>query len=62
MGQKDTLFSIAKYFKQPVYHYPYDADPFYINTKKVSFVSKLLQLKRRNRLFFHLKNYILQKL
>ncbi len=62
MGQKNTLHHIAKYFSRPVYHYPYDTDPFLIDAAKLSFVSNLLQLKRRNRLFLHLKNCIFPKL
>lgn len=61
MGQKESLLSLARYFSKPVYNYPYDTDPFFINAEKISFVSKLLHLKRRNRLFFHLKKYILRK-
>ncbi len=61
MGQKNTLHHIAKHFSRPVYHYPYDTDPFFVDARKVSFVSHLLQIKRRNRLFLHLKNYIFQK-
>lgn len=61
MGQKTTLHHLSKYFSRPVYHYPYDADPFFVDAKKVSFVSNLLQLKRRNRLFFHLKSRVFKK-
>ena len=62
MGQKSVLHHISKYFSRPVYNYPYDTDPFWIDAKKISFVSKLLQLKRRKRLFFHLKNHRLPRL
>lgn len=61
MGQKKTLHHIASFFSRPVYHYPYDADPFLIDAKKILFVTNLLQLKRRKRLFFHLKNHRLNK-
>lgn len=61
MGQKSVLRHIAKYFSRPVYNYPYDTDPFFVDAKKISFVSNLLQLKRRKGLFFHLKNHLLQK-
>lgn len=61
MGQSISLKHISRYFSRPVYNYPYDTDPFFIDKKKVTFVSKLLQLKRRKRLFFHLKNHRLQK-
>ena len=61
MGQKNTLHQLSKYFSRPVFHYPYDTDPFFIDAKKVSFVSNLLQIKRRNRLFSYLKNHVLKK-
>ncbi len=61
MGQKNTLHQLSKYFSKSVYNYPYDTDPFLIDTQKISFVSHLLQLKRRNRLFSFLKNHILKK-
>lgn len=61
MGQKSDVYHIAKYFSRPVYHYPYDADPFFIDKTKISFVSKLLKIKRRSQLFFHLKNHLLPK-
>ena len=62
MGQKNTLHHLSKYFSQPVYNYPYDTDPFCIDAKKRTYVSNLLQLKRRNRLFSYLKSHILKKL
>ncbi len=58
MGQRNTLLQLAKYFSRPVFHYPYDTDPFFVDAKKVTFITNLLQLKRRNRLFFLLKNYL----
>ena len=61
MGQSISLKHISRYFSRPVYNYPYDTDPFFIDKKKVTFVSKLLQLKRRKRLFFLLKNPRLPK-
>lgn len=61
MGQKNTLRHLASYFSKPVYHYFYDTDPFFIDAKKTYFVTNLLHLKRRKRLFFHLKNHPSQK-
>ena len=61
MGQKNTLHQLAKYFANPVFYYPYDTDAFLVDAKKMSFVTNLLQLKRRNRLFFLLKNYLFPK-
>ncbi|MBR3812091.1 MAG: serine/threonine protein kinase [Agathobacter sp.] len=61
MGQKYTLHCFSKQFFQDVYHYPYEADPFRVSSQKVSFFSKLLQIKRRRPLFFHLRNKFIQK-
>lgn len=62
MGQKNNLHHLSKYFSRAVHNYPYDTDPFLVDAKKISFVSNLLQLKRRNRLFSYLKNRIFRKL
>lgn len=61
MGEKNTLRHIASYFSKPVYHYSYDTDPFFIDAQKIHFVTSLLQLKRRKRLFFHLKKHLFRK-
>ena len=61
MGQRDSLRYFARFFSKPVFFYPYDSNPFRIDREKIHFVSKLLQIKRRNRLFFLLKNHIFQK-
>lgn len=61
MGQKTTLHHLSKYFSKAVHNYPYDMDPFLVDTKKITFVSNLLQLKRRNRLFSYLKSHIPRK-
>lgn len=61
MGQKNTMLSFAKQFNQKVFHYPYEPNPFMVTSEKVSFFSKLLQIKRRNSLFFHLRNKFIPK-
>lgn len=61
MGQKNTLLSFSKQFNQEVYHYPYEPKPFVVTSQKVSFFSKILQIKRRNALFFHLRNKFIPK-
>ena len=61
MGQKYTLHCFCKQFSQEVYYYPYEVNPFSITSNKVSFFSKLLQIKRRNPLFFHLRNKFIPK-
>lgn len=61
MGQKDTLHTLSRHFSKPVYHYPYDKDVFVVNKEKITFVSNLLGIKRRNHLFFRLKNAFFPK-
>ena len=61
LSQKKTMHIFSTYFSKPVFHYPYDADAFVVNPAKVTFVSKLFQIKRRNNLFFRLKNAIFPK-
>ena len=61
MGSKHTMHYFAKQFQQEVYHYPYDKNPFVIASDKVSFFSKIFQIKRRNSLFFHLRNRFIPK-
>lgn len=56
MGQRSTMYCFSKQFGQEVFQFPYESNPFVITSKKVSFFSKLLQIKRRGFLFFHLKN------
>lgn len=62
MGQKTTLHHLSNHFSRPIHSYPYDQDPFHIDRAKISFVSELLQIKRRNRLFSYLKRHIFKKL
>ena len=61
MGQKKSLHFLSKKFFHSVYAFPYDYDPFFVDTVKCHFVSNLLDIKRRNPLFFHLKNMFSQK-
>ena len=61
MGQKDTMHCFAKQFQQEVYHYPFDNNPFVITSEKVSFFSRIFQIKRRNALFFRLRNRFIPK-
>ena len=61
MGQRNTLRCFSKQFNQEVYHYPYESSPFGVTSKKVSFFSNILQIKRRESLFFHLRNKFMQK-
>ena len=61
LGQKKTMHMFSTFFSKSVFHYPYDTDTFVVNSSKVSFVTKLLQIKRRNRLFSHLKNAFLPR-
>lgn len=62
MGQRNAMHTLAKRFRTPVSSYPYSADPFCISSSMTDFVSRLLHLpKRRNHLFFHLKNVFSQK-
>lgn len=53
MGQPGYTRALAKRFSFPVYHYFYDENAFCITHKKISFVMKLLSLKRRRASFFH---------
>ncbi len=61
MGQKNTLHCFSKQFAQEVYYYPYDPNPFGVTSKKISFFSKILQIKRRKSLFFYLRNKFIPK-
>ncbi len=58
MGTQKSSASFAKAFQKPIHAYPYDPKPFHVTKDKCRFVSQLLQLKRRNRLFFHLRKLI----
>ena len=55
MGQVSTMHLFAKRFTVPVIHYPYRTNPFRVDASLKRFVLSLLQLKRRNCLFFRLK-------
>ena len=61
MGQKYTLHCFSKQFSQEVYLYPYETNPFEITANKVSIFSRILQIKRRNLSFFHLRNKFIPK-
>ena len=61
MGQRNTMHCFSKQFEQEVFQYPYESSSFLITSKKVSFFSKILQIKRRGILFFHLRNKFIQK-
>lgn len=56
MGQKVTMRFLAKAFSAPVRMYPYHANPFLIDSSITNFVLTFLHQKRRNHLFFRLKN------
>jgi len=56
LGQASTMRKLSKHFSSPSYHYAFDKDVFCITKEKIDFVSKLLSIKRRNRLFFHSKH------
>lgn len=61
MGQKKSMDILSKYFSHPVFRFPYDANPFYIDETKLSFVQRILGIKRRKNLFFHLKNRLTKR-
>ena len=61
MGQKHTLHCFSKQFSKEVFRYSYEPNPFVITSKKVSFFSKILQIKRRESLFFRLRNKFIPK-
>lgn len=61
MSQKRTLHCFSKQFAQEVYYYPYESSSFVVTPKKVSLFSKILQIKRRRLIFFHLRNKFIQK-
>lgn len=61
MAQKNTMHSFSKQFAREVYHYPYENSPFGVTSNKVFLFSKLLQIKRRRSLFFHLRNKFIPK-
>ena len=60
-GQKYTMHCFAKQCEQEVYHYPYESNPFIVTSHKVSFFSKTLRIRRRNSLFFHLRNRFIKR-
>ena len=61
MGQKSTMRILSKALSAPVTQYTYRPDPFVIDSSMTHFVLQLLNLKRRNRLFFRLKNRFSRK-
>lgn len=61
MGQRHTMHYFSKQLSQEVFSYPYESNPLVVTSQKVSFFSKLLQIKRRKSLFFHLRNRFIPK-
>ncbi|MBQ8518863.1 MAG: serine/threonine protein kinase [Agathobacter sp.] len=61
MAQKNTMHCFSKQFAQEVYYFPYEPSPFGITSDKILLFSKLLQIKRRSSLFFHLRNKFIPK-
>uniref|UniRef100_UPI004056E138 protein kinase domain-containing protein n=1 Tax=Agathobacter sp. TaxID=2021311 RepID=UPI004056E138 len=61
MGTKSTLFVLANRLKTPIFHFPYDENPFLVTSSKVKFASELLNLNRRASLFFRLKKLFMRK-
>lgn len=61
MGVEKDLKIYAQKLKRPVYAFPFDSDPFRITKEKNRLFSHLLQIKRRNPLFFRLKRLFSQK-
>ena len=61
MGQRYTMHCFSKQFAKEVFQYPYESSPFGVTSKKVSFFSNILQIKRRKSLFFHLRNKFIPK-
>ncbi len=60
-GQKKSMRLLSNYFSHPVFEYPYDCNPFFVDSTKLHFVHQILGIKRRKSLFFHLKNRFVQK-
>ena len=63
MGTKQSLSAYAKEFHKVISSYPYDPNPFLVNSAKCNFVSYILQTtyKRRGTLFSHLKRLFFPK-
>ena len=55
MGQKADLRTFAQRFRLPVYTFPFISNPFQIRKDVCRLFTHILQLKRRNPLFFPLK-------
>lgn len=55
---RDVAHSYARQFSMPVYSYPYDTKPFYVDRAKQNFVHWLSFQKGRKSLFLNLKNHI----
>lgn len=55
LGEPSVMRKLSKHFLVPVYQYGFDKNAFGISKEKIDFVTKLLPIKRRNHLFFHLK-------
>ena len=55
-GESSTMHKLSKHFMVPVYQYPFDRDAFGISKEKIDLFTKLLSIKRRKRLSFHLKH------
>ncbi len=63
LGTSEAMRFYAKWFHLPVISYAYHPDPFCVTQAIVSFFTNVLHLhqKRRNDLFFHLKNMFSKK-
>ena len=61
LGTHKPLHVYAQKFHRPIYSYSYDPNPFQITKDKCQLFTHILQLKRRNYLFFHLKRLLFRK-
>ena len=61
LGTHKPLHVYAQKFHKPIYSFPFDSNPFRITKDKCRLFTHLLQSKRRNRLFFHLKQFLARK-
>ncbi len=60
-GDSSTMAKLAKDFSSCVYHYPYIKNPFSVTKPLLNLVTRILHLKRGNRLFSALKNIFSKK-
>lgn len=61
MGKNSSRNALSSYFKTSIYIYPYDNTPFKITSEKCQWILRLLNLKRRDSLFFHLKRLFIKR-